>query len=537
MQDTTNSIFRSAARFFSGTMLSRVAGMFRDIAMAFAFGTQDSVAAFLVAFRWSHLLRRLLGEGALQAAFIPQFEKLRSESTERACRLFCDLCVLLTLILTVIVVVSMAGLWGFLNYGNLSPGNQEIVFLTLLMMPGLLFICLYGLNASLLQCERQYFISSAAPIAFNLIWILGVACIWKMSGPSAMPWLAGFIVIACMGEWLITVPSMLKILKRYQLSRLWQGISFYSKDISGLLGPLFLGMIGVGAAQVNNAMDTVFARYADAEGPAYLWYSIRLQQLPLALFGIAISGALLPPLSRAIKGNDLPRYRHFLAMALRRAMALMVPITFGLLVMGDSCINLLYGHGDFNADSTIGTTKCLWAYALGLIPMTLVLIMAPAFYAQGNYRTPTNASLLSMGLNISLNAVMVMGFGLGAASVALATSISAWANFAILANGLKNNLGDFVSRHLSISIVKMVTAGAFACISVIAIEALFFNGSNAWKILNGAPPEFLRQFTAQVSLFGLQSLIFLGTIALAAIALKADDMIQLVYRSKAKEAL
>lgn len=535
MQDTTHSIFRSAARFFSGTMLSRITGMLRDIIMAFAFGTQDAVAALLVAFRWSHLLRRLLGEGALQTAFIPHFEKVRTEDPQRAGRFFRDLTAALTVLLTVIIVITMGCLWGMLRYGDLSPGNQEILFLTLIMMPGLLFICLYGLNASLLQCERNYFTSSAAPIAFNVIWIAGVMCVWKLSGPDAMPWLAGFIVLACMGEWLVTVPKTWHILKGFDAAGFWQDIRLYSADLSGLVKPLMLGMIGVGAAQINNAMDSVFARYASVEGPAYLWYSIRLQQLPLALFGIALSGALLPPLARAIKSHDIPKYLQFLDFALRRSTALMIPITFAIFIMGDASINLLYGHGDFSNESTVGTTQCLWAYAVGLLPMTLVLIMAPAFYAQSNYRIPTQASLLAMTVNMSLNAILVMGFGLGAASVALATSVSAWVNVLYLAVYLKKHMGSFGTGQLLASIAKVTVVSMLAAGVVVFGESLFLTGSNALKIAGGQVPDFPRQLGPQLLLFGLQSMSFVVVVLLLAWAGRVNDLLAMVKRTERTE--
>ena len=146
--------------------------------------------------------------------------------------------------------------------------------------------------------------------------------------------------------------------------------------------------IGVGAAQINSACDAIFARLADNSGPAYLWYAIRLQQLPLALFGIAISGALLPPLTRAMKKGYF-RGELLFNVAIDRSMLLILPITGVLFIFGERCVDLLYGYGGFDIQSIQGTTFCLWGYTLGLVPMTLVLILAPVFYAKGNYRAPT----------------------------------------------------------------------------------------------------------------------------------------------------
>ena len=154
--------------------MSRISGMLRDVSMAYAFGTQPSIAAFMVAFRFAHLLRRLFGEGALQTAFIPEFEALRHHNEERAFTFFRSLTAILSLFLTLLILLCCGVLACFMWFGNLHPDNYEILLLTLIMLPSLLFICLFGLNASLLQCEKSYFIPSVAPVAFNGIWVVSV---------------------------------------------------------------------------------------------------------------------------------------------------------------------------------------------------------------------------------------------------------------------------------------------------------------------------------------------------------------------------
>lgn len=520
-------------------MMSRVSGMLRDIAMASAFGTQGAVAAFLVAFRFSHLLRRLFGEGAMQTAFIPHFEGLRNESPQRACSFFRDLIAALSVGLIALIFLTMLLLGSVLLFADLSPGNQEIVFLTFLMMPSLLFICLFGLNASLLQCEKGFFITGAAPVIFNVVWIIGVWFLWQaiaLPAPDAMPWLAGVVIVACLCQWLVTVPSTLAILKQSQVALSWHHVRLISQDLKSLGKPLLLGLVGVAASQINNALDAVFARYTNAEGPALLWYALRLQQLPLALFGIAIAGALLPPLARALKGNDLTTYRLFLEFALRRSIALMLPITAALFVLGDSCVNLIYGRGDFTHFSTIGTTQCLWGYSLGLIPMTLVLILAPAFYAQSNYRIPTVASVVAMLLNVTLNFIMIFVLGLGSASVALATSISAWVNCILLGGILQIHLGVLGFRSLGMSFAKVLFATCLACLVVVAVDTIFLQGSNLLLIGQGLTPSFPRAFSEQLMRFVVQSICFSLTLFAAAKLVRADDLLDLITTAFFREA-
>lgn len=459
MQDTTHTILHSAKRFFSGTLLSRFTGLGRDVALAFAFGADSALAAFLVAFRFAHLLRRLLGEGAFQTAFIPAFEELRHESSQRAGRFFVDLYGALTLLLIAIIGLCLAGGSLILWYGDINPGNAEIISLTLLMLPSLLFICLFGLNASLLQCEKYYFLPAFAPTAFNLFWILGALSLKGLTPEAAMPKLALFINAACFCQWLLTAPTTWRLVKGLGINDLWKHLHPMAKDLAKLSGPLFLGMVGVGASQINNALDAVFARYASLEGPAYLWYAIRIQQLPLGLIGIALSGALLPALSRAIKhdesntisANDLKaqpltNFKHLLKSTLKNCFLLMLPMTLGMFIFGRFGIQLIYGHGDFSSEDVTSTTYCLWGYAIGLIPMALVLILAPGFYAKKNYSIPMQASVASMIFNVILNAWFVFGLKWGPASVAIATSLSAWLNFFWLAFMMRKQIHDLKVR-------------------------------------------------------------------------------------------
>lgn len=408
-------------------MLSRISGAARDIAMAFAFGTKETVAAFFVAFRLAHLLRRVFGEGALQAAFIPKFEKMRQQSPEKAAFFFTSL--YLVLLLLLMFIVTTGG--GILHYftPGMDEGNREIASLTITMMPSLVFICLCGLNCGLLQCEKKYFLPSVAPVLFNAVWISGAILIWYMKPENPMHWLAITIVGASIAQWLATVPKTWQILKGWGLPK----PSFFNPDIRTIAKPLMLGILGVAAVQINSALDPLFARVADGEGPAFLWYAIRIQQAPLALFGIALSSALLPPLSRALEKGEHKKYHDFLKYCLSRTLLLMIPCTLLLIFLGRWGITLVFGHGNFSEASIAGTTLCLSGYAIGLVPMALTLIYAPAFYAKGNYFIPSMASTISVFVNILFNSLFILYLGFGPASVAVATSLSAWANFAILA--------------------------------------------------------------------------------------------------------
>lgn len=503
-KDSPNSIASAARHFFSGTLLSRFTGLARDISMAYAFGVNEAVAAFLLAMRLAHLLRRLLGEGALQMAVIPHFEQLRAQQPILALKFFRDLTIGLSSLLVLIVLLLMGVLGAFLYQGDLSEGNRHVVFLTFLMMPSLLFICLFGLNAALLQCEKRYFITGVAPIAFNLMWIAGVFFAMDLPPMEAMEKLALFIIAACACQWLVTFPEVIKIMRGHA-KELVRGFKIDLSGLKPMIAPFSLAIVGVAATQINSALDGIFARYADSSGPAYLWYAIRIEQLPLALFGIALSGALLPPLSRAIKGKLFDQFCSLYQFAIHRTYGFMIPLTAAIFALGDASINLVYGRGDFTAAATLETTYCLWAYGIGLVPSALVLITAPAFYAQSDYRTPTFASLFSIGLSTGLNVLLVLWLGFGAISIAISTSLAAFANSEILIRSLQKSFPELHKNGKEIIFITLLST--LAVIASFLAEYAIWGHLHLWK--GGAFP---REFSEQVVYLGVKTLAFSVTL-------------------------
>lgn len=523
--DSLPSVASSANRFFSGTLISRVMGLGREVVMAAAFGTLPAVAAFWMAFRFAHLLRRLFGEGALHAAFVPHFEALRKEDPEKAAGFFQDLSMGLTLTLLVIVVIMECVLGATLLYGGVGSTASEVITLTMLLLPALIFICLYALNSSFLNCEKTYFVPSVAPAVLNFIWIITVIALWKLAPKEALEYLAMILVFAFAAQWLMTLPQVYRFLPKALLKKQkWQG-----REILLLVAPFCLAMVGVAATQINSALDVIFARLADSEGPALLWYAIRLQQFPLALFGVGLCGALLPPIARAIQNQDKPQYSKLLNFSFRRSFALMIPASFAIVALGFASVNLIYGRGLFSEIATTKTAICLWAYGAALLPMTLVLILAASFYAQKNYRIPTIVSLLTVFLNVVLNALFVFYFDLGAISVACATTIASCINAALLLFFLFKKQSELPSlRSLTASFAKITLSSCLALgVTIIFSHYLFFD--NTLSLMMRLPlAPFPRHILPQLTIFFSSAALFVTTLFTTAFLLKAHDLLNLI---------
>ncbi len=474
--DTARTILRSAKSFFVGTALSRMSGLFRDIAIALSFGSSVEIAAFMVSYRLANLFRRLLGEGNLNAAFVPHFTSLK----EGGGYFYRDVIYSMGIILIGAVLVLEAALIGldFLVDSNW----KEIIHLTMWMVPGLFFICLYGLGSALLQCRGKYFIPAIAPVVFNLIWI--VSCFWFKD----VKLLALTITIAFAGQWGVTIFEGLKLLSLKQ----WLRPKIFSPEFRKLVRPMMLGIVGVGAVQFNSAFDAIFARIADLKGPAFLWYAIRIQQLPIALFGIALSGALLPPLSRE---TDPEKRNGFLISALKQGAALMLSCTFGIFALSEMGINLLFGHGGFTVNDVVQTSHCLWGYGIGLVPSIFVLILATNEYSKKNYRLPMIASVASVAVSIALNMLFVFGLGYGAISVAISTSLSSFVNAYLL---LPRSV--FPASFWAF-IGKMGFANLLACLVVVALKWF-------WQI------KLAQDLAMQSIQFALLALLYVGILGL-----------------------
>jgi putative peptidoglycan lipid II flippase len=276
------------------------------------------------------------------------------------------------------------------------------------------------------------------------------------------------ITLAFFCQWFMTVPKTASFTFRYLSWKEWFMPNLFSLEIRKMFASLSLGVLGVAAAQINTAVDTVFARISSLEGPAYLNYAIHIQQLPLALFGIAISSALLPPLSRAFQADDRNLSQKLLESAVSNALLFILPCTAAIFALGRVSVNLLFGRGDFTTVSAVHTTECLLGYGIGLAPMVLALLFAPAFYAKKDFRTPTAISLISIALNFSLNFLFVQIFHFGPMSLAYSTSVAALVNAVLLYRRLPFKISFFSS----VKKPALCSIAAAAC--AILFENAFF---------------------------------------------------------------
>ncbi|MFA6118473.1 MAG: murein biosynthesis integral membrane protein MurJ [Parachlamydiales bacterium] len=524
--DATASIIRSFKNFFLGTVFSRISGFFRDIALAFFFGASPFIASFMVAFRFAYLFRRLFGETSFQNTFIPHYESLKIEDSKKASVFYRDLFFSLIAILAIVIFFSEIILFVISKF----VAESLIINLTQIMLFGLFFICLYALNSSFLQCHSSYFLASVAPVAFNVIWIVTIFLFRNMAGERFVYVLSIGIVLAFLFQYLTTAFSSYKIISNDLTSKEMLKPKLFSEDIKKLIKPIFLSIIGIGAVQINSALDALFGAWAQKEGPAYLWYSIRLYQVPLALFGIALSAAILPPLVRAYKNEDLASFSKFLNIGLTRTFALMMPCTIGTLILGPSVVNLIYTRGAFGLNDLINTTYCLFGYILGLSFSAFVMILSQAYFAKKQYFIPMIASVFSVVLNVILNSVFIFIFDMKSISIAIATSVSSVFNFYLLWHFLrKPNESVFRKEHLlgffKISITS-VMAGLITILAGILVK------DQSIMFLLSKDYFFPGNFMSKLGSFSFLGCTYFLSILSIAYAFKIQEILDLIKRKR-----
>ena len=440
-------------RFFSGTMLSRVSGLGRDLMMAYCFGDHAAVAIFIMAFRFANLLRRFLGEGPLQSAFIPHFEELTQESREEADHFFQKLTLLLGGLVILLIAVGEGGISFF------SRSSPALIHHLRWMLPSLLFISLYGLNVSFLQCHHRFFLSSLAPSLCNLCWIAGAYFLKNRPPDIAMASLAKWVLGGFVVQWGLTAFQMRRLLT----IKRWLSPPHFPPQVKKLCKAFSLGVLGVGAVQLNALLDSLFAWAAHPSGPVYLWYAIRFQQLALALFGISALAPLNPMIARAVKGGETQRGKEIFSFGVKKILLIMIPMTVAIALFAKDAITLVLMRGSFHLEAAEITGRCLQAYGLGIIPSALIMLYGAAFYAQGNFKTPTLISFACVGISLALNALFIFGLRLGPVSTALATSIGAWANLLFLQVALKGwRIPKLLQEGGLIGVLTVFAAGGAA---------------------------------------------------------------------------
>lgn len=435
------------------TAVSRVFGLFRDIVIADKFGAGAAYDAYLIAFYVPHFLRRLLAEGALALSFIPVYTDYLKNDPREASRMAANAMNLSLLTFPLIVLAGIFLAPYFIPFlaSGFSQSQQELTIeLTRVIFPFIGIIGMAALIMGILKSKKTFFAPAFAPVFFNVGVITGALFLGNYFSRPIFGLAAG-VLLGGLGQLGFQVPY----LKRSGFS--WSPELFPLhpglKRALRMMAPVVIGLV---AMQVNVMVDNKLASHLVAGSVSSLQYATRLYQLPLGLFAIAISTAILPRLSEKWATGDESDYAEMLNRGIKISLLIVVPATLGLFLLGEPIIRLLFEHRSFLPSDTARTTHVLHLYLVGLIGYSFVTLFSRAFYSMKDTVTPVLVSFIAVGVNVGLDLALVGPMRVG--GLALATGVSGVVNGLLLLVVFRNKtkLRGFLPRGLFL--VKVLAA-------------------------------------------------------------------------------
>ena len=432
-------IARTAGIVGGATLLSRVLGFIRDMIIARAFGAGTATDAFFVAFRLPNMLRELLGEGALSAAFIPVFsESLTRRGREAAWRLAWSV---LTLLAVVLVLVSAAGiLLAPLLIRLIAPGFTAVpsklsltVILARVMFPYILFVGLAALLMAILNAQGHFATPALSPSMLNVA-MIGCALFLAPHLDPPILALAIGVLLGGAGQLLIQMP-----VARRRGMRTHRAVDLRDPDIGRIARLMAPGVAGLAITQVNLFIGTFLASFLSEGSVSVLYYAFRPIQFPIGVFGVAIATAAFPTMARQAANQSLEEVGKTAADSLRLVLFVTLPCMVSLLVFRVPIVQLLFERGEFDRTLTLITADAVFFYALGLAAYVSTRILVPAFYSMQDTATPVKIGAVAVLVNIGSSLLLMRP--LGAGGLALATAISSFVNLGLLLRTLRRRLG------------------------------------------------------------------------------------------------
>tara|TARA_X000000950_G_scaffold156326_2_gene191698 strand:+ start:7676 stop:9343 length:1668 start_codon:yes stop_codon:yes gene_type:complete len=485
-------LFRATGIVSIFTMLSRVFGLIRDVMLARVIGADMLADVFFVAFKIPNFFRRLFAEGAFAQAFVPVLGEYRAHGTNAAVRELVSRVtgtLGITLIFMTLVVVSFAPFFAALFapswYLNSPEKFEATVSMLRVTFPYLMFISLTGAAGAILNSYDRFAVPSFTPILLNICIIFAAifAASWSDRPAFAIAWgvfFAGLIQFA------FQLPFLRHIHMLPAPMIDWQHPGVIK--ILTLMGP---AIFGVSVSQINLLLDTILATFLPTGSVSWLYYSDRLAELPLGVFGVAIATVILPSLSRNFASKSSVLFSATLEWAITLVLIVAIPASVALVILAEPILITLFYYGDVMTlmDMEMATLS-MRAYASGLVAFMLIKILAPGFFARQDMRTPVRIGIFAMVMNMVFNLIFLSAlhfyWQIGHVGLALATSLSAYINAGLLYVELKKQ-GIYVSAGAVGRLIKPLAFALTMMTAILIFLTIYFgvHDSVGWEDIDG----------------------------------------------------
>ncbi|MED5504005.1 MAG: murein biosynthesis integral membrane protein MurJ [Pseudomonadota bacterium] len=498
------------------TLISRVLGLVRDVVVANLMGAGASADVFFFANKIPNFLRRLFAEGAFSQAFVPVLTESHAQgdmdkTRELIARAAGTLGVIVSIvtILGVLgsgVVTALFGFGWFLDWMHGGPAAEKFELASVMLkitFPYLWFITFVALSGAILNTLGKFAVSSFTPVFLNVMIILAA---WFISPQLSQPeiGLAIGVLLGGLVQFLFQIPFLIKAGVMVKPKWGWRDPGVVK--IRTLMIP---ALFGVSVSQINLLFDTFIASFLQTGSISWLYYSDRLLEFPLGLFGIAIATVILPALSRKHVDAHSEGFAHTMDWGVRMVTLLGIPAMLGLMVLAKPMLMVLFMRGEFSPQDVHQASLSLLAYASGLLNFMLIKVLAPGYYSRQDTKTPVKYGIIAMVTNMVFNAIFAYFYGY--VGLAIATALSAFVNMALLYRGLHIAGVYQITKRTVLFIIRLVIAGA----AMVAAILWQLEDMSVW--LNWS---FAHRSGVLGMLVGLGAVVYLAVVFLLGMRLK-----------------
>lgn len=480
----SKKLLKSTATVGGMTLISRVLGLVRDIVFARLFGASMGADAFFVAFKIPNFFRRLFAEGAFSQAFVPVLSEYKTQREHDEVRGLIDstavwLAGVLFIVTLICVIAAPFLVMGFApGFIDDQPKYELTTELLRITFPYLLFISLTALAGGILNTYGKFAVPAFTPVLLNVC-LIGAALFAAPLFDQPVTALAWGVFVAGIVQLGFQLPFLwrMKLLPRPRFERAHEGV----RRIFKLILP---AVFGSSVAQVNLLFDTLIASFLVTGSVSWLYYSDRLVEFPLGVFGIAVATVILPTLSKRYAEASKDEFSATLDWALRLVVVIGMPATAGLLLLAGPMLSTLFQYGEFGHGDVAMATMSLMAYALGLLGFIFVKVLAPGYYARQDTKTPVKIGIIAMVTNMGMNVIFVvpmvmLGINGPHTGLALATSLAAFLNAGLLYRGLRRD-GVYTPQSGWGWVVLRVVLGTAAMVAVLAFGVAEIEVWHGW---------------------------------------------------------
>lgn len=402
------NLIKSTAVVSFATLLSRISGFVRDVLLARFFGASLMTDAFFVAFKIPNFMRRLFAEGSFSLAFIPVLNEVKANADRPTLQAYLNH-VFGCLAVVLVIVVALLELLAPGVIAIFAPGfiEHQVVFdhtvdMLRITLPYLFCISLVAFSAGVLNSFGRFALPAATPILLNLV-LIWSALYLRDEFAVPVKALAVGVLIAGVVQLLIQVPALMRL---GLLPR--PVVKFHDPEVKKVMTLMLPTLLGSSVAQINLLVDTMLATLLPLVGsPTFLYYTDRLVEFPLGLFGIAISTVILPRLSSSFAAQDHKDYQRTLQWAMTLAMFIALPSAVGLLLLAQPVVVTLFAYDQFTLQNATYTAYSLMVFMVGLPAFVANKVLLPAFYARKDTKSPVKIALKAMLINVVLNFAFV----------------------------------------------------------------------------------------------------------------------------------